>query len=199
MFPEAIKKFIDLFSKLPSIGPRLATRLAFYLINLDANTLSNIELAVKNLKKINRCERCFFLKESYQKICSICADPKRNKAIIAVVEKETDILTIEKTGYFKGNYLILGDLPERGILESFQKLRFQSLKNRIKNELDGKAKEIIIAVSQNTFGDFISDIIRQEFKNYAEKISRISRGIPTGGEIEFADEETIRNSFDRRA
>lgn len=199
MVPKPIQKFIEAFSKLPSLGPRLVTRLAFYLINLDKNALGELESAFLSLKNINRCERCFFLKEGSQKLCDICADPKRNKGIIAIVEKETDLLAIEKTHRFNGQYLLLGELPERGVLEIAQKLRLQSLKVRIEKELGNKAEEIIVALDLNTFGDFVADLVKQEFKNLAGKTTRLGRGIPTGGEIEFADEETLSSALERRS
>lgn len=198
MVPEAIQKFIEVFSKLPSIGPRLATRLAFYLSNLDDNNLQNLQLAIQGIQSLTRCERCFSLKDKDQKHCPICSDPERDPTIIAIIEKETDLLSLEKIGSFKGQYLILGELAEQGVFSPAQKLRLQHLKERINKELDGKAKEIIIAVNLNTFGDFTAALIKQEFKNLSEKISRLGRGIPTGGEIEFTDEETLRQAFERR-
>ncbi len=198
MIPETIRNFIQVFSKLPSLGPRLSTRLAFYLINLDPTTFKSLEHALSNLKSINRCSRCFFLKDANKKLCAICADLKRNKKIIAIVEKETDLLSLEKTGEFNGQYLVLGELPERGTFESAQKLRLENLKERIKKELDNNAEELIIAVNPNTFGDFTADLIKQEFGSLAKKITRLGRGIPTGGEIEFADEETLKQALERR-
>ena len=198
MIPETIQNFIQVFSKLPSLGPRLATRLAFYLINLDPTTFKSLELALSHLKSINRCSRCFFLKDANKKLCAVCLDQRRNKKIIAIVEKEGDLLSLEKTGDFNGHYLILGELPERGVFESAQKLRLENLKERINKELEGKAEEIIIAVNPNAFGDFTADLIKQEFAPLAQKITRLGRGIPTGGEIEFADEETLRQALERR-
>jgi recombination protein RecR len=199
MVPKPIQKFIDVFSKLPALGPRLVTRLAFFLVNLDRNSLGELESAFAALKTLDRCERCFFLKESSKKLCDICANPARDKGLVAIVEKETDLLALEATGRFNGQYLIFGELPERGVLEVAQKLRLQSLKARIDRELGGRAKEIIIALNLNSFGDFVADLIRQEFRDKAEKVTRLSRGIPTGGEIEFADEETITSSLEGRA
>ena len=198
MIPESIQKFIESFSKLPSLGPRAATRLAFYLIKLDPESFKNLESSLGNLKRINRCEQCFFLKDSKNQSCSICADPKRNPKIIAIIEKETDLLSIEKTANFKGKYLILGEVSERGLLESTQKLRLAYLKNRIQKEFNGKIEEIIIAVNPTTIGDFTASAIREELKNSAEKITRLGRGIPTGGEIEFSDEETLSQALERR-
>ncbi|MCP6720243.1 MAG: toprim domain-containing protein [Patescibacteria group bacterium] len=197
MLPDPIKKFIEVFSKLPSIGPRMATRLAFYLLSIDKNNLGELESAFSGLKRVNRCPRCFFMK-SGGRLCSICTDPKRDKNIITIVEKEADLLSIEKAGNFMGHYLILGELVEHGTLTSNQKLRFQHLRERISQELGGKAKEIILALSPTAFGDFTADLIRKEFQGLSEKITRLGRGIPTGGEIEFADEETLKQALERR-
>ncbi len=198
MLPEPIKKFIEVFSKLPAIGPRMATRLSFYLSSLDKNSLKEFEDALGNLKKISRCPNCFFLKSGGH-LCPICADPKREKGLIAIVEKDTDLLSVEKTGNFGGQYLIIGELNEREGLSSAHKLRIKHLKERVKRDLNGKAKEVILALNPTTFGNFISDLLRKELEDYAEKITRLGRGIPTGGEIEFADEETLTSALERRS
>ncbi|PIP29700.1 recombination protein RecR [Candidatus Jorgensenbacteria bacterium CG10_big_fil_rev_8_21_14_0_10_54_38] len=198
MLPASIKKFIEGFSKLPSLGPRLATRLAFYLLNLDRAELASLIDALGGLKRLNRCPRCFFFKEANAALCTICANPARATGTIAVVERETDLLAIEKTGKFGGQYLILGELPEKGIFESTHKLRLAALKRHI-GEGGGHLKELIIALSPTSFGDFAADVIGQEFKGLAEKITRLGRGIPTGGEIEFADEETLSSALERRS
>ncbi|KKU91707.1 MAG: Recombination protein RecR [Candidatus Jorgensenbacteria bacterium GW2011_GWA1_48_11] len=197
MIPEQIQKFIDNFSRLPSLGPRLATRLAFYLIGLDKNDLKNLESSLGDLRHLSRCKQCFFLKGGGN-LCAICANPKRDKTVIAIVEKETDLISLEKTGQFQGHYLLLGELPGRGSLESSQKLRLEHLKSRIQKELGGKIKEIIIALNPTGAGDFTAQMIKKEFESLAEKITRLGRGIPTGGEIEFADEETLGQALARR-
>lgn len=198
MIPEQITKFIEYFSKLPSIGPRFATRLAFHLLSLDESSRKNLENALTKLGTINRCERCFFLKTIDSKLCDICSNTERNPKTIAIVEKETDLISIEATGKFKGHYLLIGELPEKGALESVHRLRLKVLKDRIEKEFGGKATELIIALNPNTFGDFVGGIIKEEFKNLAERITKIGRGIPTGGEIEFADEETLASALERR-
>lgn len=198
MLPEEIKKFIDSFSKLPSVGPRMATRLVFFLLGMDKTSFGEISSALVDLDNLDRCKRCFFFKEKEKEMCQICRDKSRNAKTIALVEKETDIISIEKIGSFKGHYLIIGELPEKGSLESIHKLRIGSLKNRIENELGGKAEEIIIALNPSSFGDFMATIIKEEFKNLSKKITRIGRGLPTGGEVEFADEETLKSAINRR-
>lgn len=197
MIPKPIKKFIDAFSQLPALGPRQATRLAFYLTSLPKATLHELEMSLKELKDLGRCERCLFLKENELKVCRICGDPKRDKDIIAIVEKETDLLSLEKLGAYTGHYFILGKLAEKGVLETAQKLRLEHLKSRIKSE-GGIIKELIIALNPSAIGDFTADMIKREFRELAGKITRLSRGLPTGGEIEFADESTLESSFEHR-
>lgn len=198
MIPEQIKKFIEIFSRLPSIGPRLATRLSFYLLGLTKAERKEIEMAFAGLNTLDRCPRCFFLKSENKQLCDICANPNRDPFTIALVEKETDIISLEKARKFKGHYLIIGELPDKGTLESVHKLRLTHLRERIENELGGKANELVIALNPTTFGDFVASIIKKDFKNLSKQITRLGRGIPTGGEIEFADEETLGSALERR-
>ncbi|MGC9603183.1 MAG: recombination mediator RecR [Minisyncoccia bacterium] len=197
MIPKPIKRFIDAFSQLPALGPRQATRLAFYLSSLPKATLDELEKSLKELKNLEKCERCFFLKETGSKFCQICSDPKRDAGVVAIVEKETDLISLERAGNYSGQYFILGKLADKGTLETAQKLRLENLKSRIKSE-GGKLKELIIALNPTALGDFTADLIKRDFKDLAEKISRLSRGLPTGGEVEFADEATLSSALERR-
>lgn len=199
MIPEAIQKFVDAFAKLPSFGPRAATRLAFHLVGLDKSAFEMLVNGLAGLKNLDRCPRCFFLKERREKLCTICTAPGRNARAIAIVEKDTDLLSLERTGQWKGHYLIFGELPERGIMETSHTLRLKTLEKRIEEELGGAAEELVIALNPTTFGDFAAGLIVQEFRKRTAKISRLGRGIPTGGEIEFADEETLGQALERRS
>ncbi|MBI2279051.1 MAG: recombination protein RecR [Candidatus Brennerbacteria bacterium] len=198
MIPDAIQKFIAVFEKLPPFGPRTATRLAFHLTSLDRSTLETLIAGLSGLKEIDRCPRCFFLKERRARTCAICAAPARNPRAIALVEKDTDIISLERTGRWKGHYLVFGELPEHGVLETSHRLRLATLAKRIADELGGKADELVLALNPTAFGDFAADLIAREFSDKAIKISRLGRGIPTGGEIEFADEETLGQALERR-
>jgi recombination protein RecR len=199
MLPDPIRKFIDIASSLPSIGPRQATRLAFYLIQQGKGTISEIMKSLAGLGNLKPCANCFFPHENTKQVlCHICGDPKRNKSIIAIVEKETDLISLENTKKFMGRYLILGDL-KKGILESNQKLRLNNLKAFIQKEFGGKAEEVIIAFNPTTYGNLNALAVANELKDYAKKITRLGRGIPTGGEIEFADEETLSEALDKRS
>ncbi len=197
MLPEPIKKFIEIFSILPGIGIRQATRLAFKLINSGRNKIEETAEAVSDLKYLKICAQCFFVHQNKDSLCDICRDSNRRQNIIAIVEKETDLISLERTRKFKGRYLVLGELTKTGVLESVQKLRLNHLKNWIKKEF-GQAEEIIIAINPTTFGDLNASMIAKEFSPFAKKITRLGRGIPTGGEIEFADEETLGQAIERR-
>ena len=198
MLPDPIKKFIEIFSALPSIGPRQATRLAFKLIAGGKNKIEEISKAVSDLKNLKICSQCFFIHSNRDNLCGICSAANRQKNIIMIVEKETDLISLEKPRVFKGRYLVLGELSKTGVLDSVQKLRLNNLKSFIQKELGGKAEEIIIAVNPTAYGDLQSMIIAKELEGFSKKISRLGRGIPTGGEIEFADEETLASALERR-
>ncbi len=198
MYPESIKRFIDAFSKLPSIGPRQATRLAFYLINSGKANIEETSKAIGNLKNIKICQECFFIHSNSDSLCNICKDKNRTSNVVMIVEKETDLISIERTKKYPGKYLILGELTKSGVLESVQKLRLNSLKNLIKNR-DGQIDEIIIGINPTTYGDLNAMLISKELQGLSKKITRLGRGIPTGGEIEFADEETLTSAFERRS
>ncbi len=213
--PEPIRKVIDALSKLPSIGPRQATRLAFHLINQGENAVRSLAYDIDELKKIKICERCFFIHMNPGRLCNICEDKTRNPSVIMIVEKETDLLSLENTGKFKGRYFVLGNISKTGLITEWQKLRLQSLKSFIQKELapsnssgqggqalrpgSGQAEEIILAFNPTSIGDFNSSLISKELAPFTKKISRLGRGLPIGGEIEFADDETLGNALERRS
>lgn len=196
MLPLPIKNFVEIFSRLPSVGPRAATRLSFHILNLDAGPRRRLLEALNGLDSLDRCPDCFFVKEKESKVCAICSDKSRDSAIVAVVEKETDALTFEKSGEHKGTYLLIGELAPTGILEPWQKERITRLGQLIKN--GRRIDEIITAASPGVLGDVFYETIRREFSLTVRKITRLGRGIPTGGEIEFTDPETLRDAIKRR-
>ncbi len=197
--PNAIKAFIDRVAKLPGIGPRQATRLAFYLVGQGKDAIHALAKAVADIEKLKVCARCYSIHDASGDRCGICTDPKRDQSIIAVVEKETDLISIERTRRFHGRYLVLGELQKIGALDTEKKLRVKSLIHWIEKELSGKAKEIVLALSPTAAGDLNASLLAKEFRPYAERLTRLGRGIPTGGEIEFADEETLTSALERRS
>jgi len=198
MLPDPIKNFVDVFSKLPSLGPRQATRLAFFISNLGKTKIKEIADAISGLTNLTGCSRCFRTHTGSGKLCSICSNPLRSNTLIAIIEKETDLISLEKTKKFNGWYLVIGELHKNGELEPEQKLRLASLKSFIQKELGNKAEEIILATNPTVYGDLNAATLKKELESCANKITRLGRGIPTGGEIEFADEETLGQALERR-
>ncbi|TSC60243.1 MAG: recombination protein RecR [Parcubacteria group bacterium LiPW_15] len=197
--PQSLKAFIDELSDLPSIGPRQATRLAFHLVDKGKQSVANLADNLDKLKNIKVCARCFFIHENPGDLCDVCADKERNQKMIMIVEKETDLISIEQTKKYSGRYLVLGVIPKTGILDDIQKLRLQSLKSFIQKEFGGQAEEIILGFNPTSVGDWNAGILRKELDGFSKKITRLGRGLPTGGEIEFADDETLEGALEGRS
>lgn len=189
IYSKSIQKLIDLFSKFPTVGPRTATRFVFYLIKLPQEKIEEIIKGITDLKKSTRiCSSCFNpfeVEGEKENLCAICRDNSRDKSLLCIVEKETDLSAIEKTKKYKGLYFILGG----------ENLRIAELKEKIKNS---GFKEIIIALNPTTEGEIIALRIERELKPLNIKTSRLGRGLPIGGELEYADEDTLSNSLEGR-
>ena len=128
--PDPVQKVVDGLSELPSIGPRQAVRLAFYLIGQNKEDLRTLAASIDALRNIKICTRCFFIHQNEGELCDVCANPARNQRVIMVVEKETDYLSLENTKKFSGRYFISGPIPKTGFLEAWQKNRLASLRRR---------------------------------------------------------------------
>ncbi len=201
--PAPLQSVVDELSALPSIGPRQAIRLAFYLINEGKEHIRGLSLGIAGLGSIKVCERCFFIHQNEGPLCDICRNPHRAQDIIMVVEKETDLLSLENTGKFHGRYFIIGEISKTGFLEPWQKTRLEALKKFITAPapagLGGAAAEIVLAFNPTSLGDLQASVIARELAPLARKITRLGRGLPTGGEIEFADDETLGAAMERRS
>ena len=198
--PHPIERVASALSELPSIGPRQAIRLAFYLAAQNKEAVRALAESVDNLKNIKICERCFFIHQNANSLCDICRNPNRNQRAIMVVEKETDLVSLENTGKFTGRYFIIGEISKTGMLEEWQKLRLQSLKSFIEKNLpEGKADEVIFAFNPTALGDLQTSLLAKELDPFTKKKNRLGRGLPTGGEIEFADDETLGSALERRS
>ncbi len=203
--PLPIQRVADELAELPSIGPRQAIRLAFYIVGQNKEAVRNLAAAVDDLRNIKICERCFFIHQNADNLCDICRNPNRNQRAIMVVEKETDLVSLENTGKYTGRYFIIGEITKTGILEDWQKLRVQALKSFIEKNLangdgvPGQADEIIFAFNPTSLGDLQTSLLVKDLGQLAKKNSRLGRGLPTGGEIEFADDETLGSALDRRS
>jgi recombination protein RecR len=196
MYPKTIQKLIELFAKFPTVGQRTATRFVFYLIKRDKKEIEELSRAILDLKeKVKFCKNCFKPFEGDGEICEICSDKTRDKSLICVVEKETDLEAIEKTKKYNGVYFVLGGPISAIKKEELKKLRIKELEERIK---DKRIKEIIIATSLTTEGEALGLFLERKLKNFGKKITKLGRGLPTGGELEYADEETLSLALESR-
>jgi len=193
-YPLYLQKAIEEFKKLPGIGPKTAERFVFYLLEKRKKNLENLVEAIKNLEKISLCKICGNY-TSETSLCEICADPKREKEIICVVEKAQDILAIEKTQEFLGLYHVLGGLIDLTRNITPQDLRIEELIARIKKE---NPKEIILALNPTIEGETTILYLKKMLSPFKIKISRLARGLPLGAELDWADEITLSNSLKKR-
>ncbi len=195
MFPAPIEKLIRLFSRFPTIGPRTATRFAFYCLDAKNEEVDDLIESLKDLKKsVKSCSLCFRSILNDESLCTACKDKKRNRDTICVIEKETDLLSIEKTHEYDGIYFILGGTISPLKKEDFKNIRIKELKERIEDHKKfnlPKIKEVIIATNQNTEGEATAIYIARVLNEIKIKTTRLGRGLPTGGELEYTDEETL--------
>lgn len=197
MYPKSIQKLMDLFSKFPTVGPRTASRFVFYLIQKPKEEIDEIINAISNLKRdIKVCASCFKPFENEGEICEICSNPDRNKTLLCIVEKEIDLETIEKTKKYQGLYFILGGTISTLKKTDVEKIRTEELEEKIKNRPE--IREIIIALNPTAEGETTALYLERILKPLDKKTSRLGRGLPVGGELEYADEETLKAAFEGR-
>lgn len=196
MLPKSVQNLIDELSKLPGVGPKTAARLCFYMLSKPKEDVQNIGKAFSELKEnLHYCRECYNIAES--EICSICSDPKRNKKIIAVVEEPLDVIALEKSYGFDGIYHVLGGAisPIDGI--GPENLRIGELIKRLENDGVG---EVLLATNPDLEGEATATFIKEKINNKGLKlkITRIARGLPVGGDLEYADEITLKRSLEGR-
>lgn len=190
--PDVITEVERLFSKFPGIGRKSARRIAFYLMDKERDDILEIARAIVDLKdKIEHCSVCNHITE--QSPCDICANPKRDDSVICVVEDSLDVIALEKSVSYRGKYHVLGGLisPLDGI--GPDDLAIASLMKRLDS-----VKEIILAINPSVEGDTTSFYLTRLLKDKDIKITRLARGIPIGGDLEYTDEATLARAIEGR-
>jgi recombination protein RecR len=191
LIAEPLQRAIDELSKLPSIGKKTAQRLAIHILKSDKESVDSLINSLQDLKeKIRFCSVCFNI--STEEKCEICQSAKRDRSTICVVEDASDIISIEKTNEYNGLYHVLGGVldPLGGV--TIEKLKIKELLERITND---EVKEVILALNPDAEGDATSLYLSRLLKEINIKVSRIARGLPIGGDLEFADSATIGRAF----
>jgi recombination protein RecR len=191
-FPEPANKLIDQLSQLPGIGRKTAQRLAFYILKSDDAYIRNLSDAINDIKKnILFCDNCGIMSE--ENICHICKNNDRANNIICVVEQPQDIYAFEKTNSFKGEYHVIGGVlsPLDGI--GPDDLNLEKLYKRVKSGM-----EIIIATNPSIEGDTTSLYLAKMLEKIGAKVTRLARGLPVGGDLEYMDELTLARAIEGR-
>jgi recombination protein RecR len=192
---QPISRLIQELTKLPGIGEKTASRLAMHILRApkeDGEALARSILEVK--ARIRFCSRCFNLTE--QDACMICRDPKRNREILCVVSSPEDLVALERSGGFRGLYHVLHGVlsPLEGV--GPKDLRVDELLSRLK---EGGVKEVILATNPSVEGEATAQYLSQIIKPLSLRVSRIARGVPVGGDLQYIDEVTLSKSLENRS
>ena len=193
-YTPPVQALIDEFGRLPGIGPKSAQRIAFHLLKVPADDAHRLADAIREAKdKVRFCERCFNVSES--ELCGYCSDDRRDSSIICVVEESRDIVSIEKTGEFRGRYhVLLGAMsPLEGI--GPEQLKIRELLARLGPE---GVEEVIVCTNPNTEGEVTAMYLARALKPLGLKVTRIASGLPVGGDLEYADELTLGRALEGR-
>ena len=193
-YPEPVARLIDALQRLPGIGPRTAQRLTFFLLKRPAGEVRELADSLLGVKaNIVHCGRCFNVTDTDP--CRICADPTRDARLLCIVEEPNDLLAMERTGEFRGRYhVLLGALsPLDGI--GPEDLKMRELLQRLEAE---PVDEIILATNPNVEGEATALYLAKLLKPFGARLTRIARGLPVGGDLEYADQVTLSKALEGR-
>ena len=194
VYPKQIKNLIEEFERLPGVGPKSATRLVFYLLNMPKDAINRFAKNLIEIKEVKICQECFGVAE--REICDICTDKARNNKVICVVERSIDLLAIENIAEFKGVYHVLGGVINPLNHVGPEDLKIQELIDRLRKGIE----EIIIATNPTMEGEATALYIKKKIDEagMSIKISRIGSGLPIGADLEYADLATLSRAMSGR-
>ncbi|HEY5571875.1 MAG TPA: recombination mediator RecR [Anaerolineales bacterium] len=193
LLPEPIQDLINAFSRLPGIGPKTASRLTFFLLRTPDDLSGDLAEALQRLKSGTAyCQVCFNITVTGRQECEICASAERGPGVVCVVEDPLDVLALERTDAFRGRYHVLhGALsPIEGI--GPEDLRIQELLARVR---EGQVQEVILATNPSMEGDATAMYLRQRLLPLGVRVTRLARGLPVGGDLEYADQSTLQRAL----
>ena len=200
------EKIVRYFERFPGIGSRQAKRFAFHLLTLDQSDVTELSELIRNIRStVITCPSCarFHSLQSPDRHCSVCGNTMRDRSKLTVVERDTDIDAIERSGVYDGLYFVLGGTVPLLDSQDIKKLRGGMLKQIVETRIPEGLKEIILAFSVNPDGEntgrYIETLLRDHIEKGSLKISHLGRGLSTGSELEYADPETIKNALKNRS
>jgi recombination protein RecR len=194
--PESIQSLIIALERLPGIGPKSASRLAFYLLRATEDVAQDLSVALANLKANTAfCQECFNITEAGRERCEICESTKRDGSMICIVEEALDVLALERTGGFNGKYHVL-----QGVLSPIEGIGPDDLKIKqlVARVAGGGVKEIILATNPSMEGDATAQYLQGQLKPFNIHVTRLARGLPVGGDLEYADQNTLLRALSGR-
>ena len=194
MYEGVVQDLIDELGRLPGVGPKSAQRFAFHILNADAADIRRLAHVLVEVKdKVRFCGICGNVAE--EDLCRICRDPRRDPAVLCVVEEPKDVIAIERTREFRGRYHVLGGAisPIEGI--GPDELRIRELLQRL---ADGQVVEVILATDPNLEGEATATYLTRLLKEFDLRVTRLASGLPVGGDLEYADEVTLGRAFEGR-
>ena len=196
LLPEPILNLVNALERLPGIGPKSASRLAFYLLRADESISSELADSLTGLKeKITYCSECFNITDAGRELCEVCANPKRDASLICVLEDALDVLALERTGAYLGRYHVLG-----GVLNPIEGIGPDDIKIRplIERVARGGIREVILATNPSMEGDTTAMYLQQQLRASGVHVTRLARGLPMGGDLEYADQNTLLRALQGR-
>ncbi len=196
LLPEPIQKLINAFERLPGIGPKSASRLAFYLLRAPEDIPQDLSEALNDLKnKVAFCEECFNITEAGRARCEICENTRRDGSVICVVEEALDVLALERIGAYQGKYHVL-----HGVLSPIEGVGPDDIKVKplLERVARGGVKEVILATNPSMEGDATALYLQGQLKPYGVHVTRLARGLPVGGDLEYADQNTLLRALSGR-
>ena len=196
LLPESIQSLINSLERLPGIGPKSASRLAFYLLRATDEVSQDLATALANLKANTAfCQECFNITEAGRELCEICDSTRRDGSLICVVEEALDVLALERTDGFQGKYHVL-----QGVLSPIEGIGPDDLKIRqlIARVAQGEVREVILATNPSMEGDATALYLRQQLEPLGVRVTRLARGLPMGGDLEYADQNTLLRALSGR-
>lgn len=196
LLPESLQLLINALERLPGIGPKSASRLAFYFLRAPDEVSQDLASALASLKANTAfCQECFNITQAGRERCEICESTQRDSSLVCVVEEALDVLALERTGGFQGKYHVL-----QGVLSPIEGIGPDDLKidQLIARVRKGEIKEVILATNPSMEGDATALYLRQQLEPLGVKVTRLARGLPVGGDLEYADQNTLLRALSGR-
>ena len=196
LLPEPLQNLITALERLPGIGPKSASRLAFFLLRAPEDVAQSLADALSALKaETDLCQECFNITLAGRELCEVCDSPERDRSILCVVEEPLDVIALERLDAYRGRYHVL-----HGVLSPIEGIGPEDIKIKplIERVAAGGVSEIILATNPSMEGDATALYLRQHLLPYGVHLTRLARGLPVGGDLEYADQNTLLRALSGR-